>query len=53
MSQPPPETDVVDEKDKSLQSDEKEKRAAELAVANKELSFQNDEKEKRAAELVI
>ena len=32
---------------------EKEKRAAELAIANTELSFQNDEKEKRAAELVI
>ena len=32
---------------------EKEKRAAELVIANTELSFQNDEKEKRAAELVI
>ena len=32
---------------------EKEKRAAELAIANTELSFQNDEKEKRAAELAI
>src|ERR1019366_7948596 len=31
----------------------KEKRAAELDIANKELAFQNDEKEKRAAELVI
>ena len=32
---------------------EKEKRAAELVVANKELHFQNDEKEKHAAELII
>ena len=31
--------------------EEKEKRAAELIVANKELLFQNEEKEKRAAEL--
>ena len=36
-----------------VQNDEKEKRAAELGVANKELAFQNDEKEKRAAELEI
>ncbi|MHB8776619.1 MAG: ATP-binding response regulator, partial [Anaerolineales bacterium] len=35
------------------QNEEKEKRAAELVVANKELAFQNKEKEKRAAELVI
>ncbi|MFV8326455.1 response regulator [Flavobacterium sp. ZS1P14] len=35
------------------QAEEKEKRAAELAIANKELAYQNDEKEKRAAELVI
>jgi PAS domain S-box-containing protein len=35
------------------QNDEKEKRAAELIIANKELAFQNDEKEKRAAELII
>ena len=34
-----------------LQSEEKEKRAAELAIANSELAFQNEEKEKRAAEL--
>ena len=33
--------------------EEKEKRAAELVIANKELIFQNEEKEKRAAELVI
>ncbi len=33
--------------------DEKEKRAAELFVANKELVFQNSEKEKQAAELLI
>ncbi|HAH25303.1 MAG TPA: hypothetical protein DCL77_16370, partial [Prolixibacteraceae bacterium] len=31
----------------------KEKRAAELVVANKELAFQNEVKEKRAAELVV
>ncbi|MFV8363079.1 response regulator [Flavobacterium sp. ZT3P35] len=36
-----------------LQSEEKEKRAAELAIANSELAFQNEEKEKRAAELGI
>jgi light-regulated signal transduction histidine kinase (bacteriophytochrome) len=44
-----------DGSDKELvfQNDEKEKRAAELVIANKELVFQNDEKEKRAAELVI
>ena len=33
-------------------NDEKEKRAAELIIANKELAFQNDEKEKRANELI-
>ena len=38
---------------KNKQNDEKEKRAAELIVANKELIFQNEEKEKRAAELII
>jgi len=32
--------------------EEKEKRAAELIIANKELIFQNEEKEKRAAELI-
>ncbi|HMH31803.1 MAG TPA: ATP-binding protein, partial [Puia sp.] len=31
----------------------KEKRAAELIVANKELAFQNKEKESRAAELIV
>ncbi|MDZ7836854.1 MAG: GAF domain-containing protein [Actinomycetota bacterium] len=36
-----------------IQNEEKEKRAAELVIANKELAFQNKEKEKRAAELVI
>ena len=36
-----------------LQTKEKEKRAAELVVANKELDFQNQEKEKRAQELII
>lgn len=35
------------------QAEEKQKRAAELAIANKELAFQNEEKEKRAAELAI
>jgi CHASE3 domain sensor protein len=35
------------------QTQEREKRAAELIIANKELAFQNDEKEKRANELVI
>ena len=32
---------------------EKEKRAAELVIANKELVFQNEEKEKRAAEALL
>ncbi len=36
-----------------LQSQEKEKREAELILANKELAFQNEEKEKRAAELIL
>ena len=36
-----------------IQNEEKEKRAAELIIANKELAFQNKEKEKRAAELII
>jgi len=40
-------------KNKVLQNEEKEKRAAELIIANKELVFQNKEKEKRAAELLI
>src|SRR5665648_382219 len=35
------------------ETEEKEKRAAELVIANKELVFQNEEKEKRATELVI
>lgn len=35
------------------QAEEKEKRTAELGIANKELAFQNEEKEKRAAELGI
>ena len=39
---------------KNLQQNEKrEKRAAELIVANKELAFQNKEKENRAAELIV
>jgi diguanylate cyclase (GGDEF)-like protein len=37
----------------SKEAEEKEKRAAELIIANKELVFQNEEKEKRAAELII
>jgi len=37
----------------SHENKEKEKRAAELGIANKELSFQNREKEKRALELII
>jgi len=35
------------------QNEEKEKRAAELVVANNELAFQNKEKEKRADELIV
>src|SRR5665648_245651 len=41
------------QKELAYQNEEKEKRAAELVIANKELTFQNEEKEKRAAELVI
>src|SRR5665648_47410 len=37
----------------SKETEEKEKRSAELVIANKELVFQNEEKEKRAAELII
>src|SRR5260221_5584033 len=37
----------------AFQNKEKEKRAAELLIANKELDFQNEEKGKRAAELII
>ena len=37
----------------AFQMEEKEKRAAELIIANDELVFQNEEKEKRAAELII
>ncbi len=36
-----------------LQNEEKDKRAAELIIANRELEFQHEEKEKRAAELII
>ena len=36
-----------------FQNEEKEKRAAELIVANNELVFQNKEKERRAAELIV
>ena len=35
------------------QAEEKEKRAAELVIANKELAFQSNEKEKREEELII
>ena len=46
------------EKDKraaelAIAKEEKEKRADELFLANKELVFQNEQKEKRAAELII
>jgi light-regulated signal transduction histidine kinase (bacteriophytochrome) len=37
----------------AYQNEEKERRAAELAVANKELVFQNEEKTKRTAELEL
>jgi len=37
----------------AFQNEEKEKRAAELIIANRELVFQNEEKGKRAAELII
>ena len=40
-------------KELAFQNSEKEKRAAELVIANMELVFQNGEKEKRAAELII
>ncbi|MEO5890961.1 MAG: CHASE3 domain-containing protein [Ferruginibacter sp.] len=36
-----------------IQNKDKEKRAADLVIANQELLFQNAEKEKRAAELII
>lgn len=37
----------------AVQAQEKEKRAAELVIANKELKFQNEQKEQRALELII
>jgi len=37
----------------TFENGEKEKRAAELIIANKELDFQNGEKDKRAEELII
>src|SRR5665648_257174 len=37
----------------SKETEEKEKRAAELIIANRELIHQNEEKDKRAAELII
>jgi signal transduction histidine kinase/CHASE3 domain sensor protein len=36
-----------------LQNEKKEKKAAELIIANNELAFQNTEKENRAAELIV
>jgi PAS domain S-box-containing protein len=48
--------DITEQKtvqQKLLQSEEKEKRADELALANMELAFQNEEKEKRADELAL
>jgi PAS domain S-box-containing protein len=47
--------DITERKqaDETFQNEEKEKRAAQLIIANKELAFQNDEKEKRATELII
>jgi signal transduction histidine kinase len=46
-------TVLISKKEIAFQQEEKEKRAAELIVANAKLAFQNDEKEKRAAELII
>jgi len=50
--------ELISELQKLLQENKslkvlKEKRAAELGIANIELDFQNDEKEKRAVELII
>lgn len=44
---------MTDKQELAFENVEKEKRAAELIIANKELAFQNNEKEKRAAELII
>lgn len=41
------------EGDRVFEREEKEKRAAELVLANKELAYQNEQKEQRAQELVI
>jgi PAS domain S-box-containing protein/putative nucleotidyltransferase with HDIG domain len=46
-----PPTEQLEKKLK--ENEEKEKRAAELIIANKELAFQNKEKADRAAELII
>ena len=50
-------TDIEERKDAEkeliFQNIEKEKRAAELIIANKELIFQNGEKIKRAAEVIV
>ena len=40
-------------KELAFQNKEKEKRAAELLIANRKLLFENDEKENRAAELIV
>jgi len=45
--------DAHSRKELVFQNEEKDKRAAELVIANTELVFQNEEKDKRAAELVI
>jgi diguanylate cyclase (GGDEF)-like protein/PAS domain S-box-containing protein len=49
--------DVTDRKKaevaRNLASEEKEKRADELILANEELAFQNKEKDKRASELIL
>jgi len=43
--------DAHSRKELVFQNEEKDKRAAELVIANTELAFQNEEKEKRATEL--
>ncbi|MDO9186522.1 MAG: CheR family methyltransferase [Bacteroidia bacterium] len=45
--------ELQEKETKVIQNEEKEKRAAELVIANKELAFQNSEKGKRANELII
>ena len=43
----------ISRKELAFQNSEREKRAAELVIADKELLFQTEEKKKRAAELII